>query len=47
MDCKECKARFRADKLVEDDGCDTAGAMSDDELIKYIYDKLFIYYTSS
>ena len=37
IDCKNCKTRYRADKLVEDDGCDTAGAMSDDELIKYIY----------
>ena len=38
IDCKNCKTRYRADKLVEDDGCDTAGAMSDEELIKYIYD---------
>ena len=38
IDCKNCKTRYRADKLVEDEGCDTAGAMSDEELIKYIYD---------
>ena len=37
IDCKNCKTRYRADKLVEDDGCDTAGAMNDEELIKYIY----------
>ena len=37
IDCKNCKTRYRADKLVEDDGCESAGAMSDDELIKYIY----------
>ncbi len=38
IDCKNCKTRYRADKLVEDDGCETAGAMNDEELIKYIYD---------
>ena len=38
IDCKNCKTRYRADKLVEDDDCETAGAMSDEELIKYIYD---------
>ena len=38
IDCKHCKTRYRADKLVEDDGCETAGAMNDEELIKYIYD---------
>ena len=37
IDCKNCKTRYRADKLVEDDGCDMAGAMSDEELINYIY----------
>ena len=36
IDCKSCKTRYRADKLVEDDGCMEAGAMSDEELIKYI-----------
>ena len=38
IDCKHCKTRYRADKLVEDDGCEAAGAMNDEELIKYIYD---------
>ena len=38
IDCKNCKTRYRADKLVEEDGCETAGAMNDSELIKYIYD---------
>ena len=38
IDCKNCKTRYRADKLVEDDGCNEAGAMSDEELIKYIND---------
>ena len=38
IDCKHCKTRYRADKLVEDDGCETAGAMNDEVLIKYIYD---------
>ena len=38
IDCKACKTRYRADKLVEDDGCMEAGAMSDEELIKYIND---------
>ena len=36
IDCKNCKTRYRADKLVEDDGCSEAGAMSDSELINYI-----------
>ena len=36
IDCKNCKTRYRADKLVEDDGCSEASAMSDSELINYI-----------
>jgi glycyl-tRNA synthetase len=44
MDCKDCKSRFRADKLVEDDmtlkGAEVASAdgMKEDELMKYIED---------
>ena len=38
IDCKQCKTRHRADKLVEDSGVEDAGAMSDEDLIKYIYD---------
>jgi len=37
IDCKQCKTRHRADKLVEDTGVD-AGSMNDEELMKYIYD---------
>lgn len=36
IDCKECKTRHRADKLVEDFGYEEAGSLSDEELIKYI-----------
>ncbi len=44
MDCKECKARFRADKLVEEDmaskGTDdvSADGWTGEELLKYIND---------
>ena len=36
IDCKNCKTRYRADKLVEDDGVEDAGGMSNEDLIKYI-----------
>lgn len=36
IDCKNCKTRYRADKLVEDDGLEDAGGMSNEDLIKYI-----------
>ena len=36
IDCKACKTRHRADKLVEDDGVEDAGGMSNEELIAYI-----------
>ncbi len=35
MDCKECKTRHRADKLIEDDGGDANG-MSNDQMQQYI-----------
>ncbi len=39
IDCKKCKTRHRADKLVEDVvGEEKAAAMNNDELMKYIYD---------
>lgn len=38
IDCKNCKTRYRADKLVEEDGIEDAGGMSNDELINYIND---------
>ncbi len=37
MDCKECKTRHRADKLIEDAGANPAG-WSFDEMSKYIAD---------
>ncbi|MBE6912798.1 MAG: glycine--tRNA ligase [Ruminococcaceae bacterium] len=37
MDCKECKTRHRADKLIEDTGVNPAG-WSFDEMAKYIAD---------
>ncbi len=36
IDCKHCKTRYRADKLVEDDGIEDAGGMSNTDLINYI-----------
>ena len=36
IDCKNCKTRYRADKLVEDDGIEDAGGMSNTDLINYI-----------
>ncbi len=36
IDCKCCKMRYRADKLVEDNGCSDAGCMDDKELVNYI-----------
>ena len=36
IDCKSCKTRHRADKLVEDDGVEDAGGMSNEDLINYI-----------
>ena len=36
IDCKACKTRHRADKLVEDDGVEDAGGMSHEELMAYI-----------
>lgn len=35
MDCKECKARFRADKLIEDDGGHAEG-LSNEQMMDYI-----------
>ena len=36
IDCKHCKTRHRADKLVEDAGVEDAGGMSHEELMNYI-----------
>ena len=38
MDCKECKARFRADKLIEDAAGVSADGWSDEKMMKYIED---------
>lgn len=38
IDCKHCKTRYRADKLVEDSGCNEANSMSDNELMEYIHE---------
>lgn len=38
IDCKHCKTRYRADKLLEDLGISDAGKFSNDELVKYIKD---------
>ena len=36
IDCKNCKTRHRADKLLEDLGVSDAGKFSNDELVDYI-----------
>ena len=36
MDCKECKARFRADKLIEDAAGVSADGWSDEKMMEYI-----------
>ncbi len=36
IDCKKCKTRHRADKLVEDSGVEDAAGMSHEELMDYI-----------
>ncbi len=36
IDCKKCKTRHRADKLVEESGVEDAGGMSHEELLSYI-----------
>ena len=36
MDCKECKARFRADKLIEDAAGVSADGWTDEQMEKYI-----------
>jgi glycyl-tRNA synthetase len=38
IDCKSCKTRHRADKLVEDIIGSEASNMNDEQLMKYIYD---------
>ncbi len=43
IDCKKCKTRHRADKLVEEViGEEKAAAMNNDELMKYIYDNKIV-----
>ncbi len=47
MDCKECKERFRADKIIEDDmfkkGIDgVADGMTNEEMVKYIEDNKLV-----
>ena len=39
MDCKECKARFRADKLIEDEAGVSADGWSDAKMMEFITEK--------
>lgn len=39
MDCKDCKARFRADKLIEDATGEIADGWSDEKMIEFINEK--------
>lgn len=38
IDCKHCKTRHRADKLIEEADHIEAGSFTDEQLMKYIYD---------
>ena len=38
IDCKNCKTRYRADKLVEEAGIEDTGGMSNKDLMNYIND---------
>lgn len=38
IDCKHCKTRHRADKLIEEAAHIEAGGFTDEQLMKYIYD---------
>ncbi len=38
IDCKHCKTRHRADKLIEDADHIEVGSFTDEQLMKYIYD---------
>lgn len=42
IDCKNCKTRYRADKLIEDHSNINAADMKDDELVKYINDNKIV-----
>ncbi|MDD3048444.1 MAG: glycine--tRNA ligase [Bacilli bacterium] len=44
MDCKKCKMRYRADNLIEEHSKDNlkVGAMTNDEMVKYIYDNKIV-----
>ena len=44
IDCKVCKTRHRADKLVEDSGVADAGKMSNEELINYINEHNIVFF---
>ena len=39
LDCKDCKARFRADKLIEDATGEIADGWSDEKMIEFINEK--------
>ncbi len=39
MDCKECKARFRADQLIEDATGQSADGWTDEEMMQFIEEK--------
>lgn len=39
MDCKECHARFRADKLIEDATGESADGWSDEKMVEFIKEK--------
>ena len=42
IDCKKCKTRHRADKLVEEKIGEEAASMDSDALMKYIYDQKLV-----
>ena len=46
MDCRDCKSRHRADKLIEDFDGSVADGWSNEQMMAYIQDKGCLLYTS-
>ena len=42
IDCKSCKSRYRADKLIEENSKANPAEMNDEELVKFIYDNKIV-----
>jgi len=42
IDCKSCKSRYRADKLIEENSKANPAEMNDEELVKFIYENKIV-----